>query len=66
MDILVIDGEKVSDMKQLHEHIAAQLHFPRHYGKNLDALYDCLTDLRNVAITVRNYGALKERSGRLR
>ncbi len=63
MDILVIDGENVSDMKQLHERIAAQLHFPRHYGKNLDALYDCLTDLRNVAITVHNYGALKERLG---
>ena len=63
MDILVIDGENVSDMNQLHERIAAQLHFPRHYGKNLDALYDCLTDLRNVAITVHNYGTLKERLG---
>ncbi|MBO7514689.1 MAG: barstar family protein [Lachnospiraceae bacterium] len=63
MDILVIDGEHVSDMKQLHEHIAAQLHFPRHYGKNLDALYDCLTDMSKVAVHVHNYGALKEHVG---
>ena len=63
MEILVIDGEQVSDMKQLHERIATQLHFPRHYGKNLDALYDCLTDMRDVEIHVHNYGALKERVG---
>ena len=63
MDILVIDGAYVSDMKQLHEHIASQLHFPKHYGKNLDALYDCLTDMKKVAIHVHNYGALKEHLG---
>jgi RNAse (barnase) inhibitor barstar len=25
--------------------IGEALHFPEHYGANLDALYDCLTDL---------------------
>jgi RNAse (barnase) inhibitor barstar len=25
--------------------IAESFHFPRHFGKNFDALYDCLTDL---------------------
>lgn len=63
MDILMIDGEDFSDMQQLHAHIAAQLHFPKHYGKNLDALYDCLTDMKNVEIHVHNYGVLKERLG---
>lgn len=24
--------------------IAVQFHFPAHFGKNFDALYDCLTD----------------------
>lgn len=26
------------------ELIAVQFHFPAHFGKNFDALYDCLTD----------------------
>jgi RNAse (barnase) inhibitor barstar len=28
------------------------LDFPEYYGKNLDALFDCLTDLDNVEITI--------------
>ena len=26
--------------------------FPEYYGKNLDALHDCLTDLSDVEITI--------------
>ena len=28
------------------EQVGQQFHFPPHYGKNFDALYDCLTDLQ--------------------
>jgi RNAse (barnase) inhibitor barstar len=31
------------------EAIAEQFTFPAHFGKNLDALYDCMTDLVNKA-----------------
>ena len=30
---------------QLHSHLAHAMAFPDWYGANLDALYDCLTDL---------------------
>lgn len=37
---------KSSDYKELiHEYIAKSMDFPDYYGKNLDALYDCLTDI---------------------
>jgi RNAse (barnase) inhibitor barstar len=29
--------------------IAEAFHFPRHFGKNYDALFDCLTDLTDKA-----------------
>ncbi len=29
---------------ELHREIAQKLSFPHWYGKNLDALYDCLTE----------------------
>ena len=28
-----------------HEILARELHFPPYYGRNLDALHDCLTDV---------------------
>ncbi len=31
--------------RDIHSYIAAQMHFPDYYGHNLDALYDCLTDI---------------------
>lgn len=31
--------------KEIHRYIACKLGFPEYYGCNLDALYDCLTDL---------------------
>ena len=35
-----------ADYKELvHNYIAEKLGFPDYYGKNLDALYDCLTDI---------------------
>lgn len=34
------------DCRELvQEYIARQMDFPEYYGKNLDALYDCLTDI---------------------
>lgn len=35
----------VHDETTFHTRIAAVLDFPGHYGRNADALWDCLTDL---------------------
>ena len=41
---LVIDCAKTTTPAQIHESVAHQLHFPKHYGANLDALVDSLSD----------------------
>ena len=40
----VLDGAKINDKGMLHDILADALGFPEWYGRNLDALYDCLTD----------------------
>jgi RNAse (barnase) inhibitor barstar len=42
-----IDGAKIADAKTLHAELASIFGFPKSYGKNLDALVDCLTELDN-------------------
>jgi len=42
---LTIDCTQTPTAPRVHAHIAHALHFPRHYGANLDALRDCLTDI---------------------
>ena len=40
-----LNGEGIFTRSALHENLAAALGFPVWYGHNLDALFDCLTDL---------------------
>ena len=45
MKFAVIDGNSVASMEDIHRTLAQQLAFPEWYGNNLDALYDCLTEI---------------------
>lgn len=40
-----IDCAEISSRAQLHDVLAETLRLPQWYGRNLDALYDCLTEL---------------------
>ena len=54
----VIDCDKMTDRSSAHEHIAEVLGFPEYYGNNLDAHFDCLTDMRTCDIHIINIGGL--------
>lgn len=41
----VVDGTQVRDKESALDAIASALSFPDYFGRNLDALYDCLRDL---------------------
>lgn len=39
-----LDGSLMTDRNELHDYLKLQLELPEYYGKNLDALYDLLTE----------------------
>ena len=45
MNEIIIDCSTVESKADLHAALASALSFPDHYGNNLDALYDCLTEI---------------------
>ena len=45
MNIIILDGSVMTSRERAYKHIARELRFPEYFGKNLDALYDLLTDL---------------------
>lgn len=46
MTELILDGLAIKSREELHNVLSAGLGFPSYYGRNLDALFDCLTERR--------------------
>ena len=52
MTQITLDGNMLADAANVHDYLMDKLGFPKYYGKNLDALYDCLTELDDIEITI--------------
>ena len=59
MKEIVIDCGTFSGPDQLHDVLAQELAFPQWYGRNWDALHDCLTAITETTrLTVRNLSCI--------
>ena len=47
-------AEETASEEQVQSYLAEVLEFPEYYGKNLDALFDCLTELGECTITFKD------------
>ena len=64
MKIVLLDPEQILSIDDLHRSFAGTLGFPDYYGKNLDALHDCLTDIHGeVGVIAVNTEALRRNVG---
>ncbi|MBQ2895809.1 MAG: barstar family protein [Oscillospiraceae bacterium] len=56
----IFDAQNVRTCGAFHARLKELLAFPDWYGGNLDALYDCLTDLpRGTRLVIRNFAAME-------
>lgn len=56
MDTIILDGEKMISRREAHDHLARQLALPEYYGRNLDGLYDLLTEREGPTRIVIRHG----------
>ena len=57
---LILDGRQMTSREAAHSHIQTQLRLPGYYGRNLDALYDLLTEMgQPMTISVTHLPELK-------
>lgn len=55
MQMIMLDGSRMTDPKEAHRYLARALHLPDYYGCNLDALYDCLTSFGDCPIILMEH-----------
>lgn len=62
---IVIDGKDINSRDDFHDVIKKALNLPEYYGRNLDALWDCLTcDVKMpIKIIWINYETSKKNLG---
>lgn len=64
VEIFILDGAKMTDVAEAHAYIARTMRFPSYYGRNLDALADCLSVYgKSTVIILTNEKALRDSLG---
>lgn len=63
MKKIIINCQHLLEREQAHLYLAQKLDFPEYYGKNLDALFDCLTELRECTIILQGEKDLRQAGG---
>ena len=61
-----IDGDKINSENDFHDVISKELDFPDYYGRNWDALWDCLSGHAetDVLITISCSSSMKNKLGK--
>ena len=64
IETIVLDGGQMLTRRSAHDHLSEQLALPEYYGRNLDALYDLLTERGSPArLVMRNRNTLLDGLG---
>ena len=57
MKEVILEGRGMTSREAAQEQLREKLALPPHYGRNLDALWDCLTECPETFVVFRHPGA---------
>ena len=49
---ITLDAKQMAGRDAAHEYLSRQFAFPNHYGRNLDALYDLLSEISQTTTII--------------
>lgn len=62
--MICLDGREMRTRREAHDYLQRMLSLPEYYGRNLDALHDCLTEIKGpLEIEILHAEAMMESLG---
>lgn len=61
---IVLDGNRMTSKEEAHAYLKEVFGFPEYYGKNLDALFDCLTEGGAMEVEFQHTDEMKAALGK--
>jgi len=49
---VILDARKMDEKESAHQYLKRIFGFPEYYGNNLDALYDCLSEINDLNVHI--------------
>lgn len=60
MKSVILDAKKMLEKEKMYEYFAKKFDLPEYYGRNLDALFDCLCEINEpTLIKLKNEDTLQ-------
>lgn len=59
----ILDGYEFTTRADSYKYMKSELDFPSYFGENLDALWDVLTEFRDVCIVINNARQIPKQLG---
>lgn len=53
---IVLDARRMETKESAHVYLKDKLNLPEYYGRNLDALYDCLCEITETEVIILHRG----------
>ena len=50
MKSVILDAKEMAEKEKMHEYFTKKFGLPEYYGKNLDALFDCLCEINEPTL----------------